>query len=228
MDATTCPVVILAGGKSRRLGRDKASEVLAGKTLLQRAIDASATLASLYVIVTARGRQIPAIDSAVPVSTVEDSYPETGPLGGIYTGLSALTPGPQDQTSPLLQRQAGGRGEGFPALVLACDLPLLQPLLLRELLRLAPGHDAVVPVKDGLPEPLCAVYSTRCVEPARRLLERGAYKVAGLFDDVDTLLVPESHWRTLDRDGLSFLNVNHEEDLLRAHALIENPGHIDG
>jgi molybdopterin-guanine dinucleotide biosynthesis protein A len=121
----------------------------------------------------------------------------------MYTGLLNLTAG------------------AASALVVGCDMPLLQPALLRELLHLAPGHDAVVPVKDDLPEPLCAVYTQACLEPARRLLERGAYKVAGLFDDVRAVLVPETRWRDFDPEGLSFLNVNREEDLARARELIE-------
>jgi molybdopterin-guanine dinucleotide biosynthesis protein A len=99
-------------------------------------------------------------------------------------------------------------------------MPLLQPSLLRELVRLASSHDAVVPVREGLPEPLCAVYTTACIEPARRLLERGAYKVSGLLDEVDALLIPETQWRPFDTEGLSFLNVNRQEDLELARTLI--------
>jgi molybdopterin-guanine dinucleotide biosynthesis protein A len=192
--------------------------VLAGRTLLQRAIDATNELAERYVIVTAKGQQVPAAETSVSVRGVEDVYAETGPLGGIYSGLVAIADGAD---TPPLRERGGGRGEGSHALVVACDMPLLQPALLRELLRLAPGHDAVVPTRDGLPEPLCAVYSTACIEPARLLLERGVYKVAGILDGVDALLVPEAQWRPFDPEGLSFLNVNREADLEQAKALIE-------
>ena len=215
MQDARCPVIILAGGKSTRLGRDKASEVLAGRTLLQSAVDATASLAEWYVIVTAQGQQLPAVETTVPIRTVEDAYAETGPLGGIYSGLVAMTEGSDVQGQAPFRR-----GRGSHALVVACDMPLLQPALLRELLRLASGYDAVIPVRDGLPEPLCAVYSTACVEAARGLLERGAYKVTGLVDAVDALRVPEAQWRPFDPEGLSFLNVNREEDLEHAKALI--------
>ncbi len=206
MESTRYPVIILTGGKSTRLGRDKASELLAGKSLLQRALDACESVAARYVLVTARGQHLPETLTSAPVTIVEDDYPETGPLGGIYTGLAALASQAETQ---------------HHALVVACDMPLLQPALLRELLRLAAGHDAVVPVNDGLPEPLSAIYSMACIEPARRRLERGAYKVTGVLDDVDALLVPEPQWRPFDPEGLSFLNVNREEDLERAKELME-------
>jgi molybdopterin-guanine dinucleotide biosynthesis protein A len=169
--------------------------MLEGRTLLQRAVDATSPLADAYVIVTAKGQALPEIDSEVLVHTVEDAYTDTGALGGIYTGLLAL-----------------GNSPGA-ALVVACDMPLLQPALLRELVRLAPGHDAVVPMLNGLPEPLCAVYTMACAGPARRLLDRGSYKVTGLLDEVNALRMTEEQWRAFDPDGLSFLNVNREEDL---------------
>ena len=209
MEPARLPVIVLAGGRSTRLGRDKASEVLAGKSLLQRAIDASGAVASRYVIVTAKGQHLPGVTSDALLETVEDAYAETGPLGGIFTGLRAL-----EGTSNAAVSESH-------ALVVACDMPLLQPALLQLLVRLAFGHEAVAPVRGGLPEPLCAVYSVACIEPARRLLERGAFKLSGLLDAVDALRMPEEEWRIADPEGISFLNVNREEDLARARELIE-------
>lgn len=206
------PVLVLAGGKSTRLGRDKASEVLASRSLLQRALDACADVASAFVIVKARGQVLPAVRAAVPVTRVEDAYPETGPLGGIVTGLDAVRRMYTSREPPENAPEA--------ALVIGCDMPLLQAALLRELVRLSAGHEAVVPVHDGLPEPLCAVYAVACADASRRLVEQGAYRVAGLLDAVNGLLVEEEEWRSFDPDGLSFLNVNREEDLKRARAII--------
>ncbi|HEX5370591.1 MAG TPA: molybdenum cofactor guanylyltransferase, partial [Dehalococcoidia bacterium] len=101
--------IILAGGRSTRLGRDKASEVLLERTLLQRAIDAFAGLAEEYVVVRAAGQALPQVEAQGTLRIVEDAYPQTGPLGGIYTGLDTM------QTTH--------------AVVVACDLPLLQPAL---------------------------------------------------------------------------------------------------
>jgi molybdopterin-guanine dinucleotide biosynthesis protein A len=193
--------VILAGGLSTRLGRDKASEVLLGRSLLQRVIDRLDGLIDEYVIVAAAGQGLPAMDTKVPVRSVEDAYEQVGPLGGIYSGLSAM--------------------QGVWAVTVACDMPLLQPALLAELLRLASGHEAVVPLNDGgLPEPLCAVYARTCLPAIKQRIDAGAYKVMGFFESVDVLYVEPEVWRRFDGDGLSFLNVNREEDLRRAEALI--------
>jgi molybdopterin-guanine dinucleotide biosynthesis protein A len=193
--------VILAGGLSTRLGRDKASEVLAGRILLQRVVDRLDGLVDEYVIVTAAGQALPGVDAVAPVSSVQDAYERVGPLGGIYSGLSAM--------------------RGARAVTVACDMPLLQPALLSELLRLAPGHDAVVPVNEGgLPEPLCAVYAKTCLPAIKQRIDAGAFKVTVFFESVDVLYVEPAAWRRFDPDGLSFLNVNREQDLRRAEALI--------
>ncbi len=193
--------IILAGGRSTRLGRDKASEVLLGRTLLQRAVDAFAGIADEYVVVTAVGQTLPRVETQVRLRVVEDAYPQTGPLGGIYTGLRAM--------------------EAAQGIVVACDMPLLQPALLLELIRLAPDADVVVPLQDGLPEPLCAAYSKACLEPIRACLERGAYKVTQCFEALSPRYLRPEEWQRFDPDGLSFLNVNREEDLARARGLLE-------
>jgi molybdopterin-guanine dinucleotide biosynthesis protein A len=193
--------VILTGGLSTRLGRDKASEVLLGRSLLQRVIDRLDGLVDEYVIVTAAGQALPGVEAMAPVSSVQDAYERVGPLGGIYSGLSAM--------------------RGARAVTVACDMPLLQPALLSELLRLAPGHDAVVPVNEGgLPEPLCAVYAKTCLPAIKQRIDAGAFKVTAFFESVDVLYVEPAAWRRFDPDGLSFLNVNCEQDLRRAEALI--------
>jgi molybdopterin-guanine dinucleotide biosynthesis protein A len=193
--------IVLAGGKSTRLGRDKAAEVLLGRTLLQRALDTLESVADEFVIVKAQRQVVPDILTDKPWREAEDLYSETGPLGGIFTGLSAM--------------------RTDSALVVACDMPLLQAPLLAELSRRLAGHDAVTPVNDGQPEPLCAAYTKGCIPAIQRRLDAGAYKTSGLFDDVDALLLEPEEWRRFDPEGLSFLNVNREADLERAKTLIE-------
>jgi molybdopterin-guanine dinucleotide biosynthesis protein A len=196
---TKAAAIILAGGKSTRLGRDKASEPLLGVPMVQRVINRFNGLVDEYVVVRARGQVLPPIE-APNLTVVEDLYPETGPLGGMYTGLRAA------------------RAEH--GVVVACDMPLLQPRLIEELLRLAPGHDLVVPVSEEFPQPLCAVYSKACLEPIKRQLDAGSYKITVFFGNLEPLYMRPDDWRPFDPDGLSFQNLNREEDLKRAEELL--------
>jgi len=191
--------IVLAGGKSTRLGRDKASEPLLGVPMLQRVLDRLSGLVDEFVIVRRAGQVLPAV-SLSDLTVVEDIYPDSGPLGGIYTGLQATT-------APR-------------AVAVACDMPLLRRELVAELLRLAPDHDLVVPVSEEFPQPLCAVYAKACLEPIRQQLETGNFKITGFFGRLRPRYLQPPEWRPFDPEGLSFMNLNREEDLARAAALL--------
>jgi molybdopterin-guanine dinucleotide biosynthesis protein A len=154
-----------------------------------------------FVVVKARDQVLPELSTMMPLSVVEDLYPESGPLGGLYTGLSA------------------SRCDAVVAV--ACDMPLLRPELLQELFRLFPGHDVVVPVNEHFAQPLCAVYSRACVEPIRHRLEAGQLKLMSFYEDMRVLEVAPSAWRQFDPDGLSFQNLNRDEDLAKAEAILK-------
>jgi molybdenum cofactor guanylyltransferase len=198
--------IILAGGQSRRLGRDKASEPLLGRPLLQWVLDRLQPLTAEIVIVGAEGQQLPPLESTMDPAVLEDMFPDSGPLGGIYTGLDAA--------------------HVNSALAVACDMPLLQTPLLAELLRLALEHEAVVPVQHGLPQPLCAAYSKSCLPAIRHQLVAGELKLTSFLDQVATHYVASDVWGKLDPEGLSFLNINTDEDLDRASRVMEamHPG----
>jgi molybdopterin-guanine dinucleotide biosynthesis protein A len=195
--------IILAGGKSTRLGRDKASEQLLGVSLLQRVVSSVERLAGEIIVVSAAGQKLPALKVSLPIRTIEDVHAEFGPLGGIYSGLRAVT-------APY-------------ALTVACDMPLLQPTLLSGLLRLATDdYDAVIPTNElALPEPLCAVYNRRCLAAIESQLSAGALKVALFLDKVRVRYVAPPQWRAWDPDGVSFLNVNREKDLKGAETVLK-------
>ncbi len=120
MRATTAGI-ILAGGRSSRMGADKALLEIEGETMLARIARVVSTVVSEVVIV-GRTALPPELEGT---RAVTDAYGEAGPLGGIATGLVYL--------------------DTEHALVVACDLPYLQADLLRLLVELAPGYDAVVP-----------------------------------------------------------------------------------
>lgn len=191
--------VVLAGGRSRRLGRDKAVEPFLGQPLVRRVIDRLAQVTQEIVVVVAdaaRGQALP----LEPIHRVAlDRYPDGGSLGGIFSGLTAAR---------------------HPwALVVSCDMPFLNPGLLRHMLSLREDADAVVPVVDGRPEPTHALYSRACLPHIEARLQAGELKISGFFDQVRVKYLQEAEAQRFDPEGLSFFNVNTPEDLERALAL---------
>lgn len=194
--------VILAGGQSRRMGRDKAVEPFAGEPLIRGVIRrASQAVSAHHVVVVvadlARAAGLPLDDDH---RTAVDVFPDCGSLGGIYTGLNAAS---TDWS-----------------LVTACDMPFLSAPLLAHMAELRDGVDAVVPVVDGRPEPTHALYSRRCLPAIEKRLRAGQLKISGFFDDVSVHYVPENDVRNFDLDLLSFFNINRPEDLARATELV--------
>jgi molybdopterin-guanine dinucleotide biosynthesis protein A len=183
--------VVLAGGQSRRMGRDKALIELGGETLLVRAARVLATVTGEVLVV---GRP-PGEPGPVGARLVADVYPGLGPLGGIVTALRAMH-------TPL-------------ALVVACDMPLLQAALIRYLIGLASEYEAVVPRTEQGPEPLHAVYSAACLPAAEACLADGERAVSALLTRVRTRYVPRYESAPYDPSGLSFLNANTPEEWQR-------------
>ena len=198
-DAPTSGAIVLAGGRSSRFGRDKASEPLLGRSLLQHVIDRITPLVGELIIVRAPGQTLPDIETTLPVRIADDAYPGRGPLGGIYSGL----------------RSAGASR----CLAVACDMPLRSRPLLRELLGRSADCDVVMPVL-AFPEPLHAVYARSCLEPMRARLEAGQLKITGFLGAVNVCYMREAECRALDAELLSFTNVNTEEDLARVRDLL--------
>jgi molybdopterin-guanine dinucleotide biosynthesis protein A len=191
--------IVLAGGKSLRLGRNKALEEVGGQSLIQRVIERLELLGTEVTVVVAQGDQLllPELD----VKMVADVYPGKGALGGIYSGLKVAS--------------------SFHSLVVACDMPFLNIDLLRYLMELSPDFDVVIPrLKVGL-EPLHAVYSKRCLGPMEAALSEGRLKTAGFFPAVRVRYVEQTEVEKFDPQRLSFFNINSEADLERARTLLE-------
>jgi len=195
--------IILAGGKSLRLGRSKALQVIEGKSLIQRVADRLAILSTEIIIATAHGEAIPC-SSAVRIKTVADIYPGKGPLVGIYSGLIASS--------------------SSRAIVVGCDTPFLSVSLLEYMIQICSTFDVVVPrIKNKL-EPLCAVYSKNCLVPIQGLLEQNELKISELFSMVKVKYVEEDEINSFDPKHLSFFNINSQDDLERAKKLAAEKG----
>jgi molybdopterin-guanine dinucleotide biosynthesis protein A len=183
----------LAGGESRRFGRDKASEVVAGMPLVSRAAETLAEVLTRVVVVSSR---VPTCEWP----SLPDLRVGLGPLAGIESALTHAV-------------ELGLDG----ALVLACDLPLIDADMVREIVSaLGPNTLAAAPARLGEPgvEPLCAAYRSRCLTPVRRALDEGELAVHRLFARVGgiTVRVPP------DR----LLNVNRPADRERAEAMLRH------
>jgi len=195
--------IILAGGKSLRLGRSKALQVIEGKSLIQWVVDRLAILSTEIIIATAHGEAIPC-SSAVRIKTVADSYPGKGPLVGIYSGLIASS--------------------SSRAIVVGCDTPFLSVSLLEYMTQTCSTFDVVVPrIKNKL-EPLCAVYSKNCLGPIQGLLEQDELRISELFSMVEVKYVEEDELNRFDPRHLSFFNINSQDDLERARKLAAEKG----
>ena len=183
---------ILAGGKSLRMGRDKAMLEIGGDTMLERCIAALQPLGREILVVG----DMPARKHLSECRMVEDLYPGAGPVGGIVTALSAL-------------------GEEFH-LIVACDMPFLQTPLLQLLIDAATDeHDAVVPWMEGRPDPLCAIYSYSCILPFQAFLSRGLRAAHRALETVHVHRIEESELRRADPELVSFVNLNTPEDVER-------------
>ncbi len=181
--------IILAGGQSRRMGRDKALIDYRGQPIIAHVINTLHALSDDIVVVSNRSDLYGSFGARV----VPDYDPPCGPLGGIAAGLQAAQ-------YPL-------------AVVVACDMPFLNMKLLRWLIDLAEGYDAVVPQTGDEFEPLHAVYRRECHSPIVRHIERGERRVISFFADVRLRPVPEPEWRRLDPAGRSLVNLNTPDDL---------------
>jgi len=195
--------IILAGGKSSRLGRSKALQVIEGKSLIQWVIDCLAILSTEIIIATAHGEAIPC-SSAVRIKTVADIYPGKGPLVGIYSGLIASS--------------------SSRAIVVGCDTPFLSAGLLEYMTQICSTFDVVVPrIKNKL-EPLCAVYSKNCSGLIQGLLEQDERRIDKLFSMVKVKYIEEDEINRFDPEHLSFFNINSQADLDRARKLATERG----
>ena len=195
--------IILAGGKSSRLGHSKALQVIGNKTLIQWVVDRLASLSTEIIIETAHGEAIPC-SSTVRIKTVADIYPGKGPLVGIYSGLIA-------SSSP-------------QAIVVGCDTPFLNVCLLEHMIKIRSTFDAVIPRIEEKLEPLCAVYSKSCLAPIQELLEQNELGTYKLFGMVKTKYVEKDEINRFDPEHLSFFNINSQDDLEKARKLAIEKG----
>lgn len=191
-------VVILSGGQSRRMGQNKALMPFGGQPLIERVVQVLRPLFGEILIST----NTPDDYAHLGLRCVPDLLPDTGSLGGIYSGLAAAS---------------------HPhVFAVACDMPFLIAPLIEFLKRLAPDYDVVIPRSSRGLEPLHAFYSKRCLDPMRRQLEAGDHKIIRFFPEVRVRIVEPAELAHIPdaQDERWLLNLNTPADYDRALELL--------
>ena len=189
--------VILAGGKSRRMGgAPKALLPFGEKTIIGRVAERLTSVLPESLIVT----NTPELYAFLGLPMVHDIFPDHGSLGGIYSGLRAAS--------------------GDAIFAVACDMPFLNTGLIRAIIARAGEADVVIPNASGELQTLHALYSKRCLDPMETLLRSERFKITAFFPEVKVVEVTEEEVSRFQDPGLCFMNVNTQEELERALQLL--------
>ncbi len=181
--------IVLAGGKSSRMGRNKALIDIFGEPLVTRVAEKISPLFESLIIVANED-----LGAVLPgVTVARDIYPGQGPLGGIHAGLAAS----QNE-------------ENF---VIACDMPFPSVAVIERIRVLRGTADVCLPETEKGLEPLCAVYSKSCLPHIERALRADRRRVTDFFGEVEVRIVKREELEGLEGVDLAFLNVNTKEDL---------------
>ena len=186
--------IILSGGKSTRMGEDKAFIELEGVPIVRRIYTLFKELFQEVIIVTNQQELFKNFDSKI----YSDLIPNQGALGGLYTGLFFST---------------------FQySFCVACDMPFIKKALVQYIINHIEGEDVIVPrTEDGL-QPLHAIYSKNCLDPIKIIMEQGRYKIIDFYNQVNVKIVEEKDFTVLDPLRESFINVNTPDEL---HSIIK-------
>ncbi|MDE0682158.1 MAG: molybdenum cofactor guanylyltransferase [Candidatus Poribacteria bacterium] len=205
--------VILAGGKSRRMGQNKALIQLGDSPLIEHVIRRLRLVVDELLLIT----NTPTEYTHLGLPMHSDIIPDTGALGGIYTGLM--------------------HASHDTVLCVACDSPFLQPKLLSYLISILREYDVVMPYtysrNRGIEvtnpshstdqmtlQTLCAVYAKRCLPVIEQMLNEPDLRVHALQERANILTLAPEIWKTYDSEGHSFFNVNTPEDFEKAQIIL--------
>ncbi len=182
---------------SRRLDyRNKALLKIGDKNIVERVIASLSKVTDSIIIITNSPSEL----RYLKLPIYDDIIPNSGPLGGIYTGLTI--------------------SNTYHNLVIACDMPFIQSHILKSLIYRIEDNDIVIPLTPDGYHPLCAIYSKKCLDYIKLLIDSSNLKVTNLFNFVKVCKVD---FFNQDRCELNaFFNVNTNEDYLNAISLAES------
>ena len=190
--------IILAGGKSSRLGRDKAWEDVGGQRIIDRVIGALQSSCDEVLIIGDRPERQNELSLPKCIQYRSDELKGRGSIGGLYTGLKA--------------------SDTLWSLVVACDMPFISRELIRFMLSIISKNrcDAIVPVINGRYQPTHALYNSTCIPFIEKNISRGNFRMDSYFDEIYLEEISEDVINSIKGAELSFFNVNTEDDLFTA------------
>ncbi len=190
---TDCTAIILAGGESKRMGRDKAALPFNGETLLQSVI---ASVQPLFVQTLVSVREL---RGDVSFPQICDTQADGGPLVGLISALEAVT-------TPW-------------AFVVACDMPFVAPALIAYLASLRAEHQAVVPQVNGYAQPLAAFYARSALPLLQSSLASGNKSLIGALKTLDVRYIGADELVQFDPLLRSFFDLDTPQDLILAEGM---------
>jgi molybdopterin-guanine dinucleotide biosynthesis protein A len=202
MTQQACTGIILAGGESKRLNSVEKSNLLVGdKRILAWMMSVYEKLFSEIILVSNHPTTHLEWDAIV----VKDIYTKRSSLTGIHSGLFYT--------------------KTDHAFIAACDTPFLKMDLVNVIVQhIDSSADVVIPRTDVGIEPLCAVYSRRCLQTVQGALEQNSLKIRNIFKKLKIKEIPETVLRKADPGLTSFFNINTPEDLEQANRMINKNG----
>jgi molybdopterin-guanine dinucleotide biosynthesis protein A len=180
--------IVLAGGRSSRMGQPKALLPFSGETLIARVVRTLKASFGEIVVVAAADQELPDL----PVTLVRDQTPYQGPVGGMCYGLRVVS--------------------GDPCFITSCDAPFLNLQIIETILAALENVDVAVPMWQGRLQPLHAIYRKRVQTVLEKQFAEGQLRPTDLYGKVATRIIAEEELRKLDPEGLSFLNLNTPRD----------------
>ena len=190
--------ILLAGGKSRRMGEDKRYLVVGEQTLLERGLSVLRSAFQEVLVVIAQDSPSLGVDARV----VRDLVPDCGSLGGLYTGLIQAT-------TPWI-------------FAVACDMPFLNQAVIAQFTSRRVAVDIVMAKLAGQLHPMHALYGKRCVPIVEQMIQARRFKIQGMVSQspLQVKYVTEEDLFTLDPSWRSFFNVNTVAELEEARHLL--------
>lgn len=192
--------IILAGGKSSRMGTNKALLKINGKTVIENVITELEPLVNHILIVTNSFEDYEFLN----LPMVEDQWKEMGPLAGIHAGLRS--------------------SKSERNLIVACDMPFISSQLGEILLHQLDSYQAAVPEISGQLHPLFAAYRKEVKEEIQKALEKEQLRIRGIFRNIHVKIMNETDFgiNGLEIEESALFNMNHPEEYEQAKSMTKN------